>query len=47
MRTHCIAQGTLPKAGGDLTEKEMKNRGDIYVHIAGSFYCLAENNARL
>ena len=40
MRTCYIAQGTLPSASGDLSEKEIRKWGYIYMHAKSLQSCL-------
>ena len=47
MRTHCITQGTLLNARGDLKGKEIQKRGEVCIHISESLCCTAETNTTL
>ena len=46
MRTYYITQGTLLNALWLSKWEEIRKRGDIYTHIADSFYCTAETKCR-
>ena len=39
--------GDYPALPGDLNGKEIQNRGEICVHVAGSFCCMVETDTKL